>query len=726
MRKIIVQILCFCSLWSQAQEKNDTLKNIELPAARVKASKDKLNQKSFNELDLSVLERNNQGQDIPQLLSSMAAVVSYSDAGTGTGYSGLRIRGTDLTRINVSINGVPVNDAESQATYFVNTPDLFSSSNQIEVQKGIGSSKNGVGSFGASVSINNLDVQYKKAYAMLDVQYGSFNTFKKTLKFSTGPIYKKWISTLRLSQISSDGYIERSASNLKALQFTSEYAINKNNNLIFNYMYGSEKTGQAWNGVPKDSIPTNRQYNELGIKSDGTYYDNQTDNYKQQYFQLFFDKKISNKITIGAVSYLTKGKGYYEEYKIAQDYDAYSLIDTINQISNSDLIRQLWLDNYFYGTKLYATYSNKKLDFGFYANASRYDGKHYGKVIWTPNGASLLKPNWYNLKAHKSELNFYSMLDYNFNSNLKWFLDIQDRMVFYETLGFRNNPQLNHQLFYHFLNPKTKITYSKRHSVYSLSLGIANKEPNREDIETSVNQLPKAERLYHAEITLYNKWNQYLATQVSLYRMQYQNQLVLTGKINDVGAYTRTNTPSSYRQGLEIIFKGDLMHSKITWQLNSAFSVNRIKQFDEYIDDYDQGIQIKKSYTNTPISFSPSVVLGGIVSLYPLLNTNFRIRKLSFDFSPKYVSKQYIDNTANENKTLSAYITVDVGIQQVLTWQENKTVKIKLGIQNILNTLYSSNAYTYSYIYNNALTDVIYYFPQAGLRYSVGLQFELK
>lgn len=729
MKRILIIAVLLCNVTvANCQEQQDTIRNVELPVAIIKDSKSNIiNEASTKKMDKSVLKRTNQAQDLPYLLNSISSVVTSSDAGTGTGYTGIRIRGADLTRINVSINGVPVNDPESQATYFVNTPDLLSSTQQLEVNKGVGSSKNGVGSFGASIAINNLDVNYTKPYFTYQSDFGSFNTIKNVMKASTGLINNRLVSTVRISSLLSDGYIDRSASNLKAMQWTSKYLFSPSTQLVFNYMKGKEKTGQAWNGVPQDSLATNRTYNELGIKADGSFFNNQTDNYGQDYYQLFFDTKLNNNWSLGSTLFYTKGKGYYEEYKLNQSYSDYNIdnpIIGIDTLTSTDLIRQLWLDNDFYGGRLYANYLSSKFDAGIFFNYNQYKGKHYGEVVWAQNAI----PNqyrWYNLTAQKNELNVYGMIDYRFNKKFSCFADLQIRNVAYTLNGFRKNPTIQHDLNYLFFNPKTKLTYKLAKHNFSLTAGIAQKEPNRDDIEAGIDSLPKPEKLYNVELNYVYTPIKEFGIITNLFYMQYKDQLVLTGKINDVGAYTRTNIPNSFRRGIEFEVFWKPSFKILEMSGNIALSQNKIKSFTEYIDDYDNGGQIQNTYNETDIAFSPSVIIGGRISIFPLKKMKSNsFSNLSLDLLPKYVGKQYLDNTSNENRTIKSYSNLDLVLNAPFKSTKNYALNFRFGIYNYLNQLYENNGYTFSYLYGNTLTTQNYYYPQSGRRFMAGIGVE--
>lgn len=713
----------------KSTEKNDTIRNVELPAAVIKEARSGgLNEHVIKTVDKKIIQRLNQAQDLPYLLNGISSVVVSSDAGAGTGYTGIRIRGADLTRINVTMNGVPVNDPESQATYFVNTPDILSSAQSVEVSKGVGSSKNGVGNFGAGIALNNLDVNYEKPVFSYQSDFGSFNTFKNTLKASTGLLNDKFIATVRLSSITSDGYIQRSASDLKAAQVTAKYQFDGNTQLVFNYLKGNEKTGQAWNGVPQDSLETNRTYNELGMKSDGTFYNNQTDNYGQDYYQLFFDKKLDKNWAIGTTLFYTKGKGYYEEYRAAQSYADYGLGDyhptPDTAITETDMVRQLWLNNDFYGGRIYTTYLSKKFDAGLYLNYNQYEGKHFGEVIWAQQGIDK-NYRWYDLWANKNDANIYTMIDIKPTNNFSFFADIQYRNVQYTLNGFRKNPTIFHDLRYNFFNPKMKFTFRNRNHLVSFLAGIAQKEPNRDDIEAGVSNLPKPEKLLNTELAYVYRNNANMSFHTNVFGMFYKDQLVLTGKINDVGAYTRTNIDNSYRVGIEFEWMYRSRNRLFEMNANIALSQNKILNFTEYIDDYDNGGQVQKTYAETDISFSPNVIAGGRISFFPLRNNEDNIvENLSIDILPKYVGRQYLDNTSNEQRAIKSYFLNDLIINCPFKLNAHTVFNLRTGIYNLFNSKYEANGYTFSYIYGGQQTTQNYYFPQSGTRWMIGAGIE--
>lgn len=718
----------------QAQEKDSSeipqnipllLKSIEVRSIRTDA-KSPFTKTNIGQKDI---ELQNLGQDLPTLLQITPSAVSSSDAGAGVGYTSLRIRGTDGTRINVTLNGVPVNDAESQGTFFVNLPDLASSTSSIQLQRGVGSSTNGAASFGATMSISNMD-QKDLPSGELSMSAGSFNTQKYTLKAGTGLLQNGWKFDVRLSKISSDGYILRSASNLKAAQAIASWQINPQTKFKFLVLTGDEKTGQAWNGVPQDSLKSNRRYNELGQKADGSYYDNQTDNYQQTYYQTFLDHNF-NKHWSGTIGlFFTRGKGYYEEYRIGENFKNYGLspftTSAGDTFTKTDMVRQLWLDNQYYGGIYGIQYVQNKTMINFGGSIAQYSGLHYGFVKWAALGIPA-DYNWYRNDAMKNDFNQFVKWQYHLNPKLTVHADVQARVVSYFMNGFRKNPNLNPSVNYSFLNPKAGANYmlqderNRQQRVYA-SFALANKEPNRNDFEASAAKLPKPEQLMNIEagyeITA-KKWN----ALANVYWMNYKNQLVLNGQINDVGAYTRVNVDKSYRAGLELVASAACTKwFKVSG--NVTFAQNKIKNFNEYLDDYDNGTQQIVAHRNTNIAFSPNVIAAADFGFKPFVHFRYGgLRALELNLLAKHVGRQYLDNTSDKSRSIADYSLIDLRLRYVWTIKEHSEILFTLAIYNSLNRLYENNGYNYAYISSAALVNTNYYYPQAGRNFLAGIGF---
>ncbi len=658
----------------------------------------------------------NLGQDIPFLLNQTPSVVINSDAGNGVGYTGIRIRGTDATRINVTLNGIPYNDAESQGTFFVDLPDFSSSTGSIQIQRGVGTSSNGSGAFGASINFSTNEVN-KDAYLELNNSFGSFNTWKNTLRAGTG-LKNKFSADLRLSHISSDGFIDRATSKLRSFYFSTAYH-GKRNGLRLNIFSGKEKTYQAWNGISQADLEAgNRTVNYAGTERSGSPYENETDNYTQTHYQFFFNQELSSRFHFNTALFLTRGKGYYEQYKADRDYSDFGLpypVSGNDTIFSADFVRQLWLDNHYYGTIFSLQYKDNKTQATLGGSLTRYDGNHFGKVIWASRSA-IHPRKWYDLDAQKTDFTFYLKEQTTVRNNWSLYYDLQFRHVAYAIEGFRDNPSLRVNNRYNFFNPKAGVVYKKNAWKAYLSYSIAHKEPNRDDFEAGTNQQPLPERLYDTELSLEQMKNQYNWS-ATFYYMQYKNQLVLTGRINDVGAYTRSNIPNSYRAGMEI--QGAVKCNKwFNASASLAFSSNKIKDFTEYIDDYDNGGQKATVYPNPAIAFSPSVVGGATLNFQPLKNTELGLLS-------KYVSRQYLDNTEQKNRSLDPFFIQDIRAIYTLKMKKMKELSIIAQVNNIFSTLYEPNGYTYSYIYGGTTTTENYYFPMAGRNVVIAVNIKL-
>lgn len=696
-----------------AQEQPDTLTPVEVKATRANATA------PFAKTNLSrkEIERQNLGQDLPFILNQTPSVVVNSDAGNGVGYTGIRIRGTDATRINMTLNGIPYNDAESQGIFFVNLPDFASSVSSIQVQRGVGTSTNGAGAFGATLNLSTNEV-IRVPYAEINNSYGSFHTWKNTFKAGTGLMGDHFTTDVRLSRITSKGYIDRASSNLGAFYLSTAYLSDKTD-LRFNIFSGKEKTYQAWYGVSEADLQNNRTINYAGMEKPGDPYNNETDNYNQDHYQLFFTQRFNPHLVFTNSLFLVKGKGFYEQYKADEEYASYGLSPrTIGseQVTNSDLVRQLWLDNDYYGDVFSLQYQKNFTRINFGGAVTNYSGKHVGEVIWAKHGMDEPTHRWYDHPVKKNDLSVYGKWQQKFHKNWELFTDLQYREVYYSIEGFRDNPSLHINNTYHFLNPKAGISYSHNNWIAYASFSMANKEPNRDDFEAGATQQPKPEHLNDLELGIENKNARYNWS-ANLYYMKYRDQLVLTGKINDVGAYTRTNIPDSYRMGMELQAAA-IFNSWVKASGNLAFSRNKIRNLTEYIDDYDNGGQKINVYEETDIAYSPGIVGAATITFTPLASLNI-------DLVIKYVGSQYLDNTSNDTRKLDPYFIQDARIIYSFSRKNIRNVDLVLQVNNVFNKLYEPNGYSFSYYYNNQLTTENYYFPMAGTNWVVGLNVKL-
>ena len=715
MKRILFFLGCTATLstWAQQSDTTELMLPVEVKTIRASAmapfAKTNLNKED--------IRKQNLGQDLPFLLNQTPSVIINSDAGNGIGYTGLRIRGTDPTRINVTINGIPFNDPESNGAFFVDLPDLVSSVNSIQIQRGVGTSSNGPGAFGGTINLSTNEVN-KAAYLESNNSYGSFHSLKNNIRAGSGLFSNHFTVNLRLSQVKSNGYMERASSRLQSYYFSAAYLTDKTT-IRFNNFAGREKTYQAWYGVSEADLKTHRRINYAGTEKPGTPYDDETDNYQQNHYQLFFTQKLSPKFVFNTGLFYVKGKGYYQQYKANQKYADYGLSNVTSGstvITNSDLVRQLWLDNDFYGDIFSLQYAKEKTAITLGGAATKYLGDHFGKVVWAEKGLPAGNPRYYFHDAVKNDANVYGKWQQDLSAAFQFFADMQVRRVTYQINGFRNNPTLFVNNKYTFFNPKAGLTYHANNWTAFASYSVANKEPNRDDFEASTTQQPKPERLHDIEAGFERK-NKSLSFGATLYYMQYKDQLVLTGKINDVGAYTRTNIDNSYRLGVELQGATVITHW-LKAAANFTLSRNKIKNFVEYIDDYDANFNYKgqkaNTYPETDISFSPSVTGAATATVLPFKNA-------SVDLISKYVSKQYLDNTGNENRKLNDYFTQDVRL--AYRWQKGvlKNADIILQVNNVFDKKYEPNGYTFSYIYATQLTTENYYYPMAGTNWMVGL-----
>ncbi|MBS4042849.1 MAG: TonB-dependent receptor plug domain-containing protein [Chitinophagaceae bacterium] len=658
------------------------------------------------------IEKLNTGVDLPFILNQTPSVVVNSDAGNGIGYTGISIRGTDASRINVTLNGIPFNDAESQGTFFVDLPDFASSLNSIQIQRGVGTSSNGVGAFGGTINLSTNQFNPKSSVE-LNNSYGSFNSWKNTVIVNSGIINKHFTIDARLSQIKSDGFIERAKSNLQSFAVSAAYTTEKSS-LRFNIFSGKEKTYQAWNGVSENMLSINPRFNVSGTDKSGEPYNNETDNYTQTHYQLFYNKNINEFWDISTALFYTKGFGYYENYKANQKYSNYGLTNPNN--SRTDLVRQQWLDNDFYGQLFSAQYKKNKTTLTVGGSWSNYKGLHFGQIIWAANGAVPNGYKYYDVDAKKSDFGFYTKLQQTITTNLDAFIDLQYRMVDYTMNGFRYNPTLNINRTFNFFNPKFGLSYSKNGWQTYLSYAVANKEPNRNDFEASINNQPKAEQLHDIEFGIERKKSNY-SFGATVYYMKYKDQLVLTGKINEVGAYTRTNVDKSYRLGIEL--QGSYIFNHwLNIQSNLTLSRNKINAFSEFIDDYDNGGQKEIKHSNTNIALSPSIISNNI------LNVNMS-KNLQLSFINKYVGKQYLDNTQNESRMLKAFFVQDIRASLNLKNKLFSETLLMFSLNNIFNKMYQPNGYTFSYIAGGSQTTENYYFPMAGTNFNLILNIKM-
>ncbi|MES2812142.1 MAG: TonB-dependent receptor [Bacteroidota bacterium] len=689
-------ILLQTSIGFSQEKGQDSIKSKSLEEVIVKATRaDEKAPVAFTNFTQKDFSKRNLGQDIPVLMNYLPSVVTTTDAGNGVGYTGIRVRGSDATRVNVTINGIPYNDSESHGTYWVNMPDFASSTQSIQLQRGVGTSTNGAGAFGAS--LNLATESSLKSSGEISNSYGSFNTHKHTVKFSTGLMNNGFELAGRLSQVKSDGYIDRASSDLKSYFLQGNY-IGKTTRIKALVFGGKEHTYQAWNGIDGGTLNDDRTFNWSGYFTDEfgntRFYDNETDNYQQDHAQLHWNEKLNDNFDLNLALHYTKGKGYYENYKEDAAFEDYGMTPVAGQ-TTTDLIRQKWLDNDFYGTTFSLNYKKENLDVVFGGAINKYEGDHFGKVIWARYAStSELGDKYYDDYGIKTDANTFLKATYKILDKLSFYGDIQYRNVNYKANGVQANVVRDN---FNFLNPKAGVTYefNANNNLY-FSYAKANREPNRTDYE---NGSPRPEKLDDFELGW--RFNtEKIKLNVNGYYMSYKDQLVLTGKLDDVGSPIRENSGDSYRLGLEIDAK-IVLTSKLVITPNINISENLNKDF--YTDDSGT----LESLGNTNIAYSPKFIVGNMVSFAPIKNVNIAILS-------KFVGKQYLTNLNNSNAVLRDYFVNDFSFNWDFPFKTVfKEISLNVLCNNIFNRKYVSNGYDY-YGTN-------YYFPQAGTNYLAGV-----
>ena len=716
MKISIFTVLClvaFSSL-STAQNQNkqqaDTTKVSNLDEVLVSSTRaHEKTPMAHSTLTKAEIKKRNLGQDIPTLLNYMPSVVTTTDAGNGVGYSGIRVRGSDATRVNVTINGIPYNDSESQGTFWVNLPDFASSTENIQLQRGVGTSTNGSGAFGASLNILT-DAMVKTPSGSIANSFGSYNTHKHTLKFSTGILSDVFELSGRISKINSDGYVDRASSDLNSYFFQGSFS--QKNTLIKALVFGgTQQTYQAWNGIEDlDILRTNRTFNPSGLYYDDLgnphFYKNEIDHYKQDHYQLHWSEKWLPSFTTNLALHYTKGFGYYENYKQNASLSDYNLISTT--LSETDLVRQKILDNHLYGLTFSGNYIKDKWNIVLGGAANQYIGDHIGKVIWTKQ-AEMQHPNhtYYFNTSKKSEFNTYGKLNYELNPKLNLYVDLQYRFINYKA-NAEQTGNINQN--FNFFNPKAGINYelNNANALY-ISYAKAQREPNRNDYE---NGSPKPEKLDDYELGWRYKTPK-TQLNANVYYMLYKDQLVVTGALNEVGYPIRENIGDSYRLGLEVDANIQIL-PKLFVNPSLTISQNKNKSYRALWDGNMQNLG------NTNIAFSPNVVASNAITYIPL--NSFQVSLLT-----KYVGEQYMGNTDTQKSKLKAYYVNDININY--TWYPKawvKSVQFSALLNNIFNVKYISNGYYYTYddTWSQPQTKTIEgagYYPQATFNFLAGV-----
>lgn len=692
--------ICSFSAFAQQPVAQDTIKPQDYKLDEVLVQAVRAGSKTpvtFSNVSKEELAPRNLGQDIPALLNYLPSVVTTSDAGNGIGYSGIRVRGADATRVNVTINGIPYNDAESQGTFWVNMPDFASSAENIQLQRGVGTSTNGAGAFGASLNVLT-DAFKHDASGEISNSFGSFNSRKHTVKFSTGLMGNRFELAGRLSNIVSDGYIDRASSDLKSyfLQGTYVGTTTLIKALVFG---GNEKTYQAWNGIDAATLASDRQFNYSGMYTDSEgntrFYDNETDNYQQDHYQLHWNERLSEVWSTNLAFHYTKGKGYYENYNDNATYADYGLEPAVVNgvtLTEEDLITRKWLDNNFYGTTFSANYKGSALDVVFGGAYNKYEGDHFGQVIWARYSQGTQPgDHYYNDYAAKTDLNVFAKANYSITQKLNLFGDLQYRTVNYKAQGILSGPVDD---TFKFFNPKAGLTYTvnTKNTIY-FSYARGNKEPRRDDYE---NGSTKSESLNDFELGWRFKTGN-TSVNINTYYMRYKDQLVLTGALNGVGAPVYANSGDSYRMGLEADATIALT-DRFTLRPNIAISDN--KNID-FFNETDGGVQ---NLGKTEIAFSPGVI-GACQLIYH--HKNFQTM-----LATKYVGEQFMDNMESDNAKLKAYTTTDFNISYEF---KPKAIFKSIIVNGLVNNIFDEKYVSNGYMYGDP-----YYYPQAGINFLAG------
>jgi iron complex outermembrane receptor protein len=688
---------------------------------------------TFTNLNRVAIQKQNFGQDLPFLLNWTPSLVTTSDAGAGIGYTGMRIRGSDATRINVTINGIPVNDSESHGVWWVNMPDLASSVQSIQVQRGVGASTNGAAAFGASVNLQT-NTRNDQAYADVVNAVGSFNSRRHTVAFGTGLINNRFAFDARLSQIKSDGFIDRAFSDLRSYYLSGGYYGKKTmvKALLFG---GAQRNYQSWFGVPESRLRSdvpgmletaavhgwNQQQTELLLNSNprtfNIYdYPNQIDNYNQDHYQLHVSHELRPNLTLNGALHYTYGRGFFEEFRINDGFAGYGVSPVAlggDTVASSDLVRRRWLDNHFYGGTYSLQYEGSRWNSVFGGAWNQYRGDHFGEVIWAARMPHVPKNfQYYFNDGVKNDFNVFWRNTYQLSGRLSGFLDLQYRTISHvaggtEDLQFTFN--INQQ--FNFFNPKAGLTYQlDAHQQFYASYAVANREPVRADFVFALpNRPPRHETLVNWEAGWRMRKGQALFN-LNYYRMDYRNQLIMTGALNDVGAPIRTNVDDSFREGVEAEV-GVRLHPRVTWNGNVTLSRNKIREFREVLYDFgaqfDEFTEVTRVFRNTDISFSPNVVAGSMLHFAPFAGAELV-------WMSKYVGRQFLDNTGNPARQLDAFFVQDVRLGYTLKPRGMRELSFSLLVNNVLNEMYESNGYTWGFLAGPTEVRQNFFYPQAG------------
>ncbi|WP_092772488.1 TonB-dependent receptor [Hymenobacter actinosclerus] len=712
---------------------------------------------AYTNLGKQELAKRNFGQDLPYLLDQTPSVVVTSDAGAGVGYTDIRIRGTSNTGINMTVNGIPLNDAESHGSFLVNLPDLASSISSLQVQRGVGTSQNGGAAFGASLNISTLDNR-REAYGETSNSFGSFNTWKNTVQFGTGLLGQHFMVDGRLSRINTDGYMNRAASDLKSYYLAAGYQA-KNTLVKFITFSGREKSYQAWNGVPEPGITGDaallQQFIDNGelspddadrLRREGRRYssytyDNQTDNYQQNHYQLHLSQGLGDDWSLGAALHLTRGLGYYESFRANRKLANYQLPNITlgdTTIKRTDLIDRKYLDNYFYGGTFALNYqpkSNDRLQATVGGAWNRFINDHYGEVIWARFASTgNIRHRYYFNDATKTDYNAYARATWQLLPKLGVYADVQLRHIEYNIDGLEDDQNdVRTRARYTFFNPKAGATFalSEGQQLYA-SFAVGQREPVRSDFtdRPAGDQGAKAERLHdleagyrlrQADVNLLGPGGS-VSFEANYFYMNYRNQLVATGQLNDVGTALRTNAPRSYRTGLELTGAAAALQNRLSLSSTLTLSRNRILDYRAVTYDADYNPITAAEARTTTISYSPSVVSAHTLEAQPLA----AVPGLRAALLYKTVSRQYLDNSTSQDRRIQPYQVLDFRLRYTIRPAFMKEIELGLLVNNVLDRRYAANGYTYGYPGADGRPQTFnWYFPQATRNFLVSVGAKL-
>lgn len=733
---ILVATLAVCSTTDLYGQSTDSTRKVKLEAIRINGTRAVAKTPlTYSNMSQEQIERLNTGQDLPFLLITTPSVITTSDAGAGVGYTSIRVRGTDPTRINVTTNDIPIADAESHSQFWVNVPDLAASIEDMQIQRGAGGSANGAGAFGASINIRTATPDMK-AGGQAQGAYGSFNTHREMVKVSSGLLGGHFSFDARLSNIHSDGYIDRAKTDLNSYFVQGAY-LGQSTTIRFITFGGREKTYHAWNGIDAKMLATNRRYNPAGEIENNKgevigFYDNQTDNYNQTHYQLLFNQVLAPRWDMNVNLHLTIGEGYYEEYKNRRTLIEYGLTPFVfdgQTIKKSNLVREKRMRNDFSGGVFSVNYRAPKITLTLGGAANHYNGMHNGVVNWVQNYVGNWQPDheYYRNYSSKTDINIYLKANYQVHPKLNIYADAQYRHVNHTIRGANDNWDFNNERMqelnvnrrFNFFNPKAGLFYQigKQHSVYG-SFAVAHKEPTRNNYTDASGQLPpRAERMYDTELG-YTFLSPKVSASATLYYMSYKDQLVLNGRTNEIGEPLTENVARSYRAGVELTAGWQIIPC-LRIDATTTLSRNRILGYTEYVDNVDENFEPLYTQTaldmgNTTISFSPSITAAGSLT--------FDMRGWRATLISQYVGEQYLTNSMQADAILKPYFVNNLLLSYTFKVPVIKNITLGVTINNLFNEMYESNggggsSYVIGADGRGERSNYAWYFPQAGINF---------